>query len=475
MNKRKISAFMITILVGSGFLLSYSIFKLGIFSAKITIPAFVLLLLIIVTVFIGLKSNRNWVTQFTRVITSILSILFLVISLMTIKGNTFLADLFNSNYEDHVVSFIVLKDRPEENFEDLIDLRFSANLTGDTNTISKVDELVEEKFSSDMNVTYFEGYTEVLDRFYTGADDVFILAEAQRGIVKELYPGFDDDTRVIDTVSYRVSTESNESQVDVENQTFSIFVTGIDTFGPVSTVSRSDVNMIVTVNPITNEILLTNLPRDTQVELATFGKLDKLTHAGVYGVNESIMTLENFLDINIDYYIKVNFNSLIDIVDAMGGVEVESKFRFENGDFIVEEGINHLDGTQALIFARARYNLPDLDNDRILNHQALMTGIINKLLSPTILTNYNSILESIKGSFEFSMPENEFKSLLKMQIDSNSTWKIVSNTVMGEEIWSDTTYSMPGHNLYLVDTYPEDLVKAKSYFLQIYSNKRLGN
>ena len=421
--------------------------------------------------FQGLFKRSN---IYMQVITVILSISFVVISLIGLRGNSLVESVFNATSEEHFASFVVLKDREETSFEHIKGLKFSANMKGDIGTISKVAELVSEKHNTIINVTYFDDYSVVVDRLFLGEDDVFILAEAQRVIINELYPGFDDNTKVIEQISYRVKTVDEVVEKDTSKHAFTVFVTGIDTFGPISTVSRSDVNMLVTVNPVTSQILLTNIPRDTQVELASFGKLDKLTHAGVYGVNESIKTLENFLDIDIDYYLQVNFNSLKNIVDAMGGVDVDSQFEFDNGGFIVKKGMNHLDGEQALVFARARYNLPDMDNDRILNHQALMSGVIKKMTGPSIIGKTNDLLNAIQGSFELSMPDSEFRSLLKNQIDKNSKWDIVTNTIMGEEIWSETTYSMPGHNLYLVKTYPEDITRAQSYFVQIYLNEPIN-
>lgn len=470
MIKNTINKLILALFVGVSGFFTYSIIKLGVFSIKYTIPAIIIILILFLLIYYGLRSQKKKTLITSRVVALVLSIVLLVVSTMSLRGSTFISDLFNSNYEEHVISFVVLKDRDEESFEDIKDLRFSANILSDPNMVSKLPDLVMKKFESNLDVTYFEGYSEVITRLYENKDDVFILAEAQREIVKELYPSFDEDTKVIDTVSYRVSTETDETDKDMSNQVFSIFVTGIDTFGPVSTVSRSDVNMIVTVNPVTKQILLTNLPRDTQVELASFGKLDKLTHAGIYGVNESITTLENFLDINIDYYLKVNFNSIIDIVDAMGGVDVYSEFEFQNRDFKVNGGMNHFNGEEALVFARARYNLPDMDNDRILNHQALMTGILNKVTSPSVITKFDKILNAVEGSFELSMSEDMFKKLLKNQLDEGTEWQVVTNAIKGEEIWSETTYSMPGHNLYLVDIYPEELIRSKSLFLQIYSD-----
>lgn len=473
MMKNNINKIILLLFVLVSGIFAYSIFKLGVFGTKFTIPTTIVFVILFLLIYFGLKSQKKKTKITTRIVALALSIVLILVTTMSLRGSSFISDIFNSNYEEHVISFVILKDRKEETFEDISDLRFSANIKGDSNLTSKLSELVTKKFDTNINVTYFEGYSEVIDRFYANKDDVFVLAEAQRGIVEELYPNFTNDTKIIDQVSYRVSTAVDNDHNPSTDGVFTIFVTGIDTFGPVSTVSRSDVNMLVTVNTHTNQILLTNLPRDTQVELASFGKLDKLTHAGIYGVNESIETLENFLDVNIDYYLKVNFNSLKDIVDAMGGVDVISQFEFQNEDFVVRKGHNHFNGEQALVFARARYNLPDMDNDRILNHQALMVGLIDKLTSTTFLTRYNEILSSIDGSFELSMPDILFRDLLKTQIDSNPQWDIITNTVMGEEIWSETTYSMPGHNLYLVETYPEELLKSKSYFLRIYSNNLL--
>ncbi|MDE8160128.1 LCP family protein, partial [Erysipelothrix rhusiopathiae] len=306
--------------------------------------------------------------------------------------------------------------------------------------------------------------TELANDLYDGTQEVILLSEAHRGFIQDEVKDFDEKTRIIGTVAYEEEVDFKNKNADVMKDTFSMFVTGIDTYGPVSSVSRSDVNMIMTVDPKNKQILLTSIPRDYHVELASFGAYDKLTHAGIYGVGESMATLENLFDIDIDYFVKVNFSSVETIIDALGGVDVYSRYAFQSfAGVYFDEGINHVDGRNGLIFARERYNLPNGDNDRVKNQQALITGILKKAMSPAIITNYTSILNSVSDSFQMSMEESDFKKLIKQQINDMSDWDIQSYAVTGTGSSSTTTYSMPGPALYVMEPNYDTVRQAHDY------------
>ena len=222
---------------------------------------------------------------------------------------------------------------------------------------------------------------------------------------------------------------------DVTKNAFTVFISGIDTEGSIATVSRSDVNMLVTVNPETKQILMTSVPRDYYVELpgVSDGQRDKLTHAGVYGVDCSMDTLESLFGVEINYYARVNFTTLRDIVDALGGVDLDSRYEFTtiSGEYFTQ-GMNYnVDGSSALAFARERYNLPGGDNDRVLNQQIVLKAIINKCTSPAILTGYMGIMDSLSNSFETNLSQNQISSLVRMQLADGATWNIVSSAVVG--------------------------------------------
>lgn len=204
--------------------------------------------------------------------------------------------------------------------------------------------------------------------------------------------------------------------------------------------------MIVTVNPQSKKILMTSIPRDYYVTLANKGKKDKLTHAGLAGVENSVKTLENFLDIDINYYARVNFTSLIQMVDALGGIEVYSDQDIPK--LGIHKGINQMDGKKALSFSRERYSYKSGDNHRVQNQQKVLEAMLNKMMSPAIITNYSSILDHIDGCFETNMTSDEITSLIKMQLSDKSSWDIQQIQLQGHGAMLTGGAYMPGNRLY---------------------------
>lgn len=231
----------------------------------------------------------------------------------------------------------------------------------------------------------------------------------------------------------------------VTEQPFNVCVTGIDMWGEIDQVSRSDVNMIVTVNPKTRTVMLTSVPRDSYVVLHSFGEYDKLTHTGVWGVDETVSTIEDWLEIDIDYYVRVNFSMLVDIVNAIGGIDVYSDYAFKSAihDCTYKKGWNHLNGKQALYFARERKAFEDEDQQRIKNQQKVMKACLRKVMSSKVLlTNYTKLLDAVDDEMQTDMSGREMTSLVKLQFaDMDRKWKIRTQSVKGD-LTMKGTYTM---------------------------------
>lgn len=245
---------------------------------------------------------------------------------------------------------------------------------------------------------------------------------------------FDDFTKILHRVNVELEVSDIRKPVEVAAEPFNLFLTGIDTTGTIDVVSRSDVNMVVTVNPDTKTILLTSIPRDYYVKLPNVDAYDKLTHTGIYGADYTVETVENLLGIDINYYAKVNFSTVELLVDAIDGIEVYSDYSFTSwiGDFYFEEGYNYLDGERALAFARERYSFEDGDFQRNKNQQIVLKAIISKVTqSSTLLTNYVGILNSIEGNLETNMTSDELKSLVRMQTSDMASWEIITQNIVG--------------------------------------------
>lgn len=254
---------------------------------------------------------------------------------------------------------------------------------------------------------------------------------------------------------------ASQHSLSVTDRPFNIYISGIDVYGDIDQKSRSDVNLIATVNPDSHKILLTTTPRDYYVPIpgVSGGERDKLTHAGNYGVETSMETLEELYGVEIPFYVRVNFTSVEEIVDVMGGIDVESELAFktgkEAGEIVdVKEGMNHFNGKQALAFVRERKSLPSGDNQRGKNQQALLTAMIKKAVSPMVVRYANGMINSVAGNAETNMSEAQIKSLIRMQISTMKGWDIESVAAQGDDSRRMNCFSYSGGSLYV--TVPDE-------------------
>ncbi len=312
------------------------------------------------------------------------------------------------------------------------------------------DKLYSEarnKLQDELNVTYEMSENPelladgLLDQTY---EAVFISAANYSSLCADR-EGFETDTKII----YRVKIEKEVAEiaksVDVTKNPFNVYISGLDTEGTIDTEARSDVNMIVTVNPKTHRILLTSLPRDAYIDLKSVQAKDKLTHTGLYGIEETVGVAEDLLGIDINYYGKVNYTTVTKLVDAIGGIDVVSDYTFDTHGmgvyYIFYEGENHLDGSRALAFARERKSFADGDLQRNRNQQIVLEGILKKALSSTtILTRYTSILNAVEENVDLNLSPEDIQKLVKMQLDGMPGWKIERQSIIGTPD-SDVCYS----------------------------------
>ena len=259
-----------------------------------------------------------------------------------------------------------------------------------------------------------------------------------------------------------------EDAVDVTSKPFNIYISGMDTTGKITEEARSDVNMIITVNPKTHKVLMTSIPRDYLVELQN-GEKDKLTHTGLMGIDETTSDVEDLLGIKINYYVKVNYNTLKDLVNSIGGITINSDKAFISyiGKYRFVEGENQLDGAKALAYARERHAYSDGDNHRVRNQQEVLKAIVKKLTgSTTLLTRYNKILKYLAPTMEMNLTSAEVKALVKFQLGKNPKWKFESNSLEGFDAFS-TVYSAGNQQLYVMKPDEESIKKARQKIKEI--------
>ena len=269
----------------------------------------------------------------------------------------------------------------------------------------------------------------------------------------------------------KVSNPDNPDSVNVTEESFNVLITGIDTRGTIEEEGRSDVNMIATVNPVDGKVLLTSIPRDYYVRLPDHGYAgDKLTHTGFYGTNTTILAIEDLLGININYYVKVNFSTEEEFVNAIGGVDVYSEYEFvpvKRKQWTVKKGMNHMNGEEALAFARERKAFVTGDNQRIKNQQAVMEALIKKATSgTTMLLKYNKILNSLEDYFEMNFSSSEIRAIGKLQITKSIDWDIEKNTLTGHDA-SEATYSTGSQRVYVMSQDETSINEAKNMITEV--------
>lgn len=349
------------------------------------------------------------------------------------------------------MSYIVRKDSPYKSLEDIKETSLSIAETEDSETIDEVLQKYKEEFAIDLSTNKYIDYLSLGKSLLRGKEEVMLLNEGFRSLIEESEENFSQDTRKIGSVlvENKKKAEKEEKEKVAQNDCFNVYISGIDTYGSLSNVSRSDVNLVVSVNPTKGKVLITTIPRDSYVNIPNKG-MDKLTHAGLFGVDSSIETIENLLDINIDYYGKVNFTTLTELIDVLGGIDVENPRAFSAGGYNFVQGTNHLNGTQALVFARDRYHQAEGDFDRGKNHTRIITAIINKMLKPEMLLNFGNISQVALRSVNTDMPYEKMIELVNKQIDSGKKWDIESQALAGSGTMDLKSALMPESKLYMM-------------------------
>lgn len=365
---------------------------------------------------------------------------------------------------------LVRKDSDIETIEDIKNKKLG--YMEDENSEELIN-LVNEKVKA--TLTSYEDYHLIISDFLS--DTPIILNSGYTEALSDEVSSFSNSYKIIYTFTIEEEKEEeNEEYTNITKEPFLLYISGIDTYGNITTRSRSDVNILLAVNPKTHKILLVNTPRDYYVQLhGTTGLKDKLTHAGIYGIEKSITTIEDLYDTNIDNYVRVNFNTLIKIVDEIGGIDINSDTAFTahtNKNVKVVVGMNHFNGEQALAYSRERYAYTSGDRHRGENQQQVITAIINKITSTdTLISKYEKILNTLSNSFETDLTDKEIKAFAKMQLNENISWDIESISVDGTGA-KNYTYSMGTNYLLYVMVPDQNTVNtAKEKINQILTEK----
>lgn len=416
--------------------------------------AIIIVLLILFGVTFGLQYVKNKVYIVGIVLSIILSILQAIGIVYMLKADKLMADVGGANYKTDNMIVVVKKDNPASNLIDASMYRFGTQTAVDQENTQIMVDNINTSLGREVKIEQYGTVQELANALLEGRVDAAIYNQALDGLITDTIEDYSDQVRVL--YQYGIETEIEQENVDVE-EPFNVYISGIDVSGPVATNSRSDVNIIMTVNPNTKKILLTTTPRDYYVQIPDISgeQRDKLTHAGIYGVDASMKTLEQLYGIDISYYARVNFSSLVKIVDTLGGVDVDSDFEFDAQGYHFQKGMNHLDGDQALAFSRERYSFEDGDNQRGKDQQKVLTAILNKAMSPAILANASALIADVSDSVQTNMTQEEMAKFIKMQLNDGASWTIESQAASGN---GDTQacYSSGDQPLYVM--WPDEAV-----------------
>ena len=412
----------------------------------------------------------------------LLSGLMLYGSVAAASGKSALLAIAGKNLQKTTSYVVVMADDPARSIGDTVGYTFGilsedADISAD-NTSALLED-IKDGLGGRVDTSTYADLTSLADALYDGNAGAIILNSGYLTALDSLddYSTFTQDTRIIYEFSTTKELEPIKPNASITSQPFVVYCSGIDArSSDINIQSLSDVNILAVIHPRTHQILLINTPRDYYVPLARNGQRDKLPHAGMYGIDESAAVLGNLYGVKADYYARVNFAGLKKIVDALDGVDVNSDYEFttvgmevpnENGDgvhmagYTFTKGINHLNGEQALCFARERHAFASGDIQRGINQMKVIDAMLNKIKSPALLMGFSKIMDAASDCFVTDFSQDQISALVRMQLSDFANWDIQSYTVTGSSGTSTQCYSAKGQKLYVMKPDEASVSKAK--------------
>ena len=406
-------------------------------------------LLVVLAISIFLQKTKK-----LPLVTTVVLVIFSLVSLVGIFGFKQMIDITNrmnqtAAFSEVEMSIVVPKESDIKDVSQLTSVQAPTKV--DKNNIEILMSALKKDKKVDVKVDDVASYQEAYDNLKSGKSKAMVLSGSYASLLESVDSNYASNLKTIYT--YKIKKKNSNSANQVDSRVFNIYISGIDTYGPISTVSRSDVNIIMTVNMNTHKILLTTTPRDAYVKIPGGGanQYDKLTHAGIYGVETSEQTLEDLYGTKIDYYARINFTSFLKLIDQLGGVTVHNDQAFTQEKFDFPVGDIQMNSEQALGFVRERYSLDGGDNDRGKNQEKVISAIVNKLASLKSVSNFTSIVNNLQDSVQTNISLDTINALANTQLDSGSKFTVTSQAVTGTGSTGQlTSYAMPNSSLYMM-------------------------
>lgn len=413
----------------------------------------------------------------SRVLTTVLLVVFLIIAAVSLFAFKSLVDVAHNmnetaSYSEIEMSVVVPSNSSVNDVSDLTSVQ--APTDADGSNINELLSHIKSEKGVDLATEKVDSYQAAYENLVNGSSKAMVFNSAYSSLLEMSYENFQSNLKTI--YSYKIKTSIKDEAKAHDSNVFNIYISGIDTYGSISTVSRSDVNLILTVNMNTHKILMTETPRDAYVKIPDGGadQYDKLTHAGIYGVETSEKTLENLYGINIDYYARLNFDSFLKLIDALGGITVYNSQAFTSlhGNYEFPVGNVTLDSDKALGFVRERYSLEHGDYDRGNNQMKVIQAILNKLTSLNSVSNYSTIISNVQDSIQTDMKLDTMMKLVNTQLDSGKKFTVTSQEVTGTGSTGElTSYAMPSSSLYMIKLDDASVAKASQAIKDVMEGK----
>lgn len=473
---RSFSKLLLVVSIIFTLLLAYFIFDANILPIKylmIVLGVFFVIALI-QSIFIMNKKSKVWL---------IIAIDILTFAIMSaeafaiIKINetiSFLRENLGLKYRTDVYNIVVHKDSDVKTIEDLNDKNVISYK--DLEDMSKVEEECKKKAS--FTITYDEDIMGMLNKVTEDKELIILVNSGNYDVMAQTDEKYAEKVRIIDTIEITTVVEQEENHVKITEEPFAVYLSGVDTRSNyLPSRSLSDVNIILAINPKEKRILMVHIPRDYYVQIhGKPGLKDKLTHTGgMGGVELTMQTIEDLLEIEIPYHVRVNFNALVNLVDAIGGINIDSDIDiascWTDRGCSFHKGLNSVGGRCALAFARERHAYATGDRHRGENQEQVLSLIIDKITSSsTLISRYSEILGALNGTFETNLTSDEITSLVKMQIDDMAKWKMETYNVDGQGNMLPT-YSYPNLNLYVMEPKMETVTAAVAKLDEVLGTK----
>lgn len=398
----------------------------------------VVLVLILLYVLLSQFTKAHMVGKVLSVVLSIIMAIGSYYLAVTNKAITSLGD----DSKDYM-SIVVMASDTATAINNTSEYLYGINASENVEMTQTTLDEVELKLGKEVATQEYEDWSKLVEALYAGEVQAIVFNEGFRATMDDYYVTFSTDTKVLDYTEIQKEVEIVVPEKEITDESFTVFISGTDSAGKLGASGHSDVNIIATINPTTKQVLLVTTPRDAWVTLyygdgtdsSSRGK-DKLTHSGNHGIACTMSTMEALYGVDIDYYVRLNFTGLVKLVDALGGIDVESDYAFKpyaysEYPYTYVKGMNHLNGEQAMIFARERHAFADGDFQRSKNQIKVIQAIADKALSVTMLTNYTGIMDSLSDVVATNVPQEQMSKLIKMQLSDMATWTIKSYTVTG--------------------------------------------